>query len=263
MRTSVSILLLIVAVVLGISANNGSSAAAQAASEAAASANANATQSRSGYGVGQFWWGNTPANALCEQNSYPVYDAAASRLLLMRGGEFARVLESDLAVTDGISAAPECHYLAASVADRLVIWDVARGARVIELPNAARDPLVLWSPDGESALIAADGNYYLWRDGGAVALSTPPLSIPAYPSIYWDAARAQVIVGADGGVLAFDTASGALRAAYPVAGLVEYRVVGNLLMATGREGIDVWDMRSGAHVRLPNRTSPPDPLSTT
>ncbi len=113
---------------------------------------------------------------------------------------------------------------------------------------------MLWSPDGESALIAADGSYYLWRDGGAVALSTPPLSIPAYPSIYWDAARAQVIVGAEGGVLAFDTASGALNEAYTVAGMVEYRVVGDLLIVTDRAGIDVWDLRSGAHVRLPSVT---------
>ena len=113
---------------------------------------------------------------------------------------------------------------------------------------------MLWSPDGESALIAADGSYYLWRDGGAVALSTPPLSIPAYPSIYWDAARAQVIVGAEGGVLAFDTASGALNEAYTVAGMVEYRVVGDLLIVTGREGIDVWELGSGAHVRLPSMT---------
>ena len=140
------------------------------------------------------------------------------------------------------------------MADRLVIWEVASGARVIELPNADRDPLVLWSPDGESALIAADGSYYLWRDGSAVALSTPPLSIPAYPSIYWDATRAQVIVGADGGVLAFDTASGALNEAYTVAGMVEYRVVGDLLIVTDRAGIDVWDLRSGAHVRLPSVT---------
>ena len=139
MRTSVSILLLIVAVVLGISANNGSNPAVQAASEASASANArnsNARNLHSGYGVGSFWWGNTPASVLCEQNSYPVYDAAAGDLRLMRGGDFARVLESDLSVSDGISAAPECHYLAASVADRLVIWEVASGARVIELPNA-------------------------------------------------------------------------------------------------------------------------------
>ncbi len=245
MRTSVSILLLIVALVLGISVSDGAHPAVLAANAAAAS---------SGYGVGQFWWSNTPASAICEQDSYPVYDAGASELLLMRGGSFARVLERDLAVSGGISAAPECHFIAGSVADRLVIWDVARGERVIELPNANSDPLVLWSPDGESALIAADQSYYLWRDGGAVALSTPPLSIPAYPSIYWDAARAQVIVGTDGGVLAFDTASGALRAAYQVAGLVEYRVVGNLLMATGREGIDVWDLASGAHVRVPSVT---------
>ncbi len=154
MRTSVSILLLIVALVLGISTNSSNSAAVQAESEAAASANAR--NSRSGYGVGQFWWSSTPASAICEHDSYPVYDAAASELLLMRGGEFARVLERDLAVSGGISAAPECHFIAASVADRLVIWEVASGARVIELPNAARDPLVLWSPDGESALIAAD-----------------------------------------------------------------------------------------------------------
>ncbi len=212
MRTSVSILLLIVAIVLGISTSESNHAAVQAESEASASANA--TKSRNGYGVGSFWWSSTPANTLCEHDSYPVYDAAASRLMLMRGGDFARVLENDLAVSGGISAAPECHYLAGSVADRLVIWEVASGARVIELPNASGDPLVLWSPDGESALIAADGSYYLWRDGGAVSLTTPPLSIPAYPSIYWDAARAQVIVGADGGVLAFDTASGALNEAY-------------------------------------------------
>ncbi len=134
MRTSVSILLLIVAVVLGVNANSSANSAVQAASEASASPSSKA----SGYGVGSFWWSNTPANTLCEHDSYPVYDAAAGDLRLMRGGEFARVLESDLALSGGISAAPECHYLAASVADRLVIWEVASGARAIELPNADR-----------------------------------------------------------------------------------------------------------------------------
>ncbi len=61
-----------------------------------------------------------------------------------------------------------------------------------------------------------------------------------------------MIVGADGGVLAFDTASGALSEAYAVSGMIEYRVVGNLLIVTDREGIDVWDLGSGAHVRLPS-----------
>ncbi len=41
--------------------------------------------------------------------------------------------------------------------------------------------------------------------------------------------------------------------------MVEYRVVGNLLIVTDRAGIDVWDLASGAHVRLPSISTPLDP----
>ncbi len=245
MRTSVSILLLIVAAVLGISTTDGNHPTVSAAA------------ATNGYGIGQFWWSNAPADVLCENGSYATYDTATQELALRRG-DFARVIERYVIVTNGISVAPECGYIAGAVADRLVIWDVVSGKRSLELPNASNDPLVLWSPDGDSALIAADGSYYLWRDDEALALDTP-LRLSAYPSVYWDGAHGQVLVGTEGGVLAFDTASGALHDTFAVAGMIEYRIVGKLLIATGRGGIDVWDLESAAHVRMANRTSPPTP----
>ena len=173
-----------------------------------------ASRGREGLGQGEFWWSNMPAAELCANRSYAAYDPAARQLLLRSGNRYVRVLETDVELTRGLSVSPHCRYIAAEVANgadaALVIWDAAAGTRAAELPaEAGNVPLVIWSPNGDRALIRAADDYLLWDSCTESALVLHPADeINAYPSVYWDERRDQVLIDGAAGALTFDLKTG-------------------------------------------------------
>ena len=228
MRKTLSILLLFVCAVLIVSiyqsAHRGAVETLSASEPISRRGimNVAAITDRAGLGEGDFWWSNYPAGEICEHGSYPAYDPIARQLLLRRGTDFVYVFETNVDLSDGFSVAPGCRYIAGVTVstqgelDRrtLVIWDVASGQRVAELPDSAGEsaPLVIWSPDGESALLRTSTAHFLWNGGDSGALILHAAQIAAikdYPAAYWDYARGQLLVDGQDGVLAFDLRTGA------------------------------------------------------
>ncbi len=197
----------------------------------------------SGYSPLYGYWYSPQDTPICENDSYPAYDADTNQIVL-RSESIVRVVVENVSDIAGVRASPGCRYILAyslpvtreaapydnapvddasydHFSDELVFYDALTGAELLRLAHPYRyyaNAQVAWSLDSLWAMIRVSTGSYIWdvAQNRLMPIEVRPENwygdIDAI--VYWDFARGQMLISSNHGAVAFDLRTGEQRTLY-------------------------------------------------
>jgi len=161
----------------------------------------------------------------------------------------ARLMQPHPEGANAIAIRPDGRQALVALENRLLLYDVASGRLVRELPAGGVVRGVGWSPDGRSLLITTfyDPNVRLLRPDSAMEWGRLPVGREAASAAFSDDGGL-VAVGGESGLLALSTPSGAESRTLTESGraVAALAFAGKRLVA-GRDGgtVELWNIEAG------------------